>query len=169
MNAYGILAIEFGSRSWHSPSLCTDDAPGTIKVIDGYEAAAREAAETTSWYQSTIRYGVVYAAVPLPLYEKTPEAIEVDPDGMKPASEAELAAFEANALELEIDASSQYETLYRAGEPIATFQRARVYSKEPAWSVYAVNGALVRKFRRGDVPVERMALIAMRAVENSRR
>jgi hypothetical protein len=49
-------------------------------------------------------------------------------------------------LDLDIDASTQYATLYADGRPVATFQRRRVYDKGPAWRVYDTDGKLIREF-----------------------
>lgn len=44
-------------------------------------------------------------------------------------------------LTAELASDSQYVTIELNGRPVATAQRARVYSTEPAWTVYALNGA----------------------------
>lgn len=45
------------------------------------------------------------------------------------------------AIELEIDASTQYATAYRDGKPVATVQRRRVYSDGPVWRAFDLTGA----------------------------
>jgi len=50
------------------------------------------------------------------------------------------------SLELEIDGTTQFATLYRDGMPIATLARRRVYETGPYWRAFDLIGREVRKF-----------------------
>lgn len=71
------------------------------------------------------------------------------------------------ALELRITDATQYATLYANGEPVATFTRRRVVSREPfAWRVADLRGRDVFAFIRSDTP-RAMARLAFQALESS--
>ena len=46
-------------------------------------------------------------------------------------------------IELEITNATQYATAYVDSQPVATFQRRRVYEKGPEWKCFANDGALL--------------------------
>jgi len=50
------------------------------------------------------------------------------------------------SLELEIDGTTQYATLYRDGKPIATLARRRVYESGPEWRAFDTSGKEIRRF-----------------------
>lgn len=52
----------------------------------------------------------------------------------------------ATPLQLDIDGATQYATLYAAGEPVATFQRRRVYETGPAWRAFDTKGEQIAVF-----------------------
>lgn len=71
-----------------------------------------------------------------------------------------------------LDDSTQYATVYVSGRPVATLQRRRVMDRSgPVWTLYATDGALVRKwfFRPSYVALAkatRLALVRVGAIRS---